>query len=383
MTIRDQAEKLRQMIVSLGQGNQEPGVKAKIHILEGFYQGSYETLRLRIENNLMVLATPKRNNRIIFVAEGTPVRIEDPEYHQFESSVQHRNFEGIPSLFIPIPAVVKDSEEKGILLNTRKRVAIVASGKGGVGKTTFSVNVSLALTQLGYRVTLLDADLGLANVDVMLGINPRYNLSHVLRGEKKIRDIMHQEYGLNIVAGGSGIPELFMLDDNDIAVCVEALAELETMTDILIIDSGAGISPQLLSFVDAADDVIVVCTPEPTSLTDAYALIKVCSSSTRKDIICVVNRAKDETDAKSTFRKLAITADRFLGIKLRLLGWIPDDPTVTKAIREQRPVVAQFPKSPAARSIRQLADKWINSSAVSSTAQAKSGIKAFFARLLR
>lgn len=239
------------------------------------------------------------------------------------------------------------------------RVLAVASGKGGVGKTTISVNLSLALCQLGQHVMLLDADLGLANVDVLLGLQPRFNLSHVVKGECRLRDtIISGPHGLQIVPAASGQQQMAELTTAQHAGLIEAFSELERNVDTLVIDTGAGISAGVTTFVQAARDVLVVACNEPASITDAYALIKVLSRDhgVRRFQI-VANQVRSTSDGAAVFENLRRVAERFLDVQLVHLGNIPHDEWIRRAIRRQRAVVDLYPGSVASGAFRVLARK--------------------------
>lgn len=259
------------------------------------------------------------------------------------------------------------------------RVITITSGKGGVGKTNFAVNLGITLAKLGQKVLLVDADLGLANVDVMLGMIPKYNLGHVLLGEKKIADIIiNGPEGMKIIPSGSGMYKLANLGEKKLAQCLASLNELEKTTDIILIDTGAGLSKGVLKFVLAAGEVIIITTPEPTAITDAYGIIKVIAGTKRDlPIRVVVNMVKNEKEAGEVMQRLSAVSQRFLGMELVRLGFIPLDTVVSKAVKEQQPFVLGHPRSAVAQSINQIADQLINGNIINTA-----GSGSFFQRLL-
>lgn len=237
------------------------------------------------------------------------------------------------------------------------RVITVTSGKGGVGKTNFSVNIALALAEMKQKVIILDADLGLANIDVILGLSAPYNLAHVICGEKTIPDIICEgPRGLQIIPGGSGMQELANLKDWQVENFLTKLSQLEGMADYLIIDTGAGLSKSVQSFVLAADEVIIITTTEPTAITDAYGLIKtVRQQRYNGKVQLVVNRASSATDAHVVFYKLKVATSQFLKYKIDFLGSVRDDPKVSQAVKEQQPFLISYPLCKASQDIYQLA----------------------------
>src|SRR3989339_899609 len=231
-------------------------------------------------------------------------------------------------------------------IEPQPRVICVTSGKGGVGKTNIVTNLGYALAKGGKKVLILDADLNLANVDILLGLTPRYNLHHVFMGEKTLAEVLVQgPAGLLILPASSGIMEL------------AEMSALAQKIDIMLIDTAAGINNNVIYFNLAARERIIILTPEPTSLTDAYALIKVLSS--RHDVKrfrILVNLARSEKEALAVFRKLSIVADRFLdSLSLDYLGYIPYDSKLPTAVREQRLASEFFPDAPSRRIFSKLA----------------------------
>lgn len=240
---------------------------------------------------------------------------------------------------------------------TEGRVIAVTSGKGGVGKTSIAVNLGLALARRHKQVILLDADLGLANVDILFGLVPRWDLTQVVKGEKQLKDIIVEgPEGILLIPGGSGVRELADLSIKQQEILLESLREVTAGMDFLLVDTSAGISRQVLSFVAAAGEGIVVTTPEPTALTDAYGLIKGLSGLKVK-LHLIVNRAANLRDGQEAAERLQAVAERFLSFKLSFLGVIPEDKAVGLAVREQKPLLIYYPTSAAARAIDEVADR--------------------------
>ncbi len=242
------------------------------------------------------------------------------------------------------------------------QVIAVTGGKGGVGKTNVSVNLSTALAASGRRVVLMDADLGLANVDVLLGIKPRRNIADLLAGDCSLAEILVEgPSGLKVVPASSGTQSLVSLSAYEHAELVHAFSDIEDQLDILVIDTAAGISESVVSFVRAAQEVLVVVCDEPTSITDAYALIKLLNRDYGMNRFRVLaNMVRSEQEGRHMFTKLTTVTDRFLDVALQYVGCIPYDELVRKAVQKQQPVFKAFPRSKSALAIGQLAQKVVS-----------------------
>ncbi|AWB67385.1 cobyrinic acid a,c-diamide synthase [Saccharobesus litoralis] len=239
------------------------------------------------------------------------------------------------------------------------KVIAVTGGKGGVGKSNVSLNLAISLAQKGKRVLVFDADLGLANLDVMLGLRVHKNLSHLLAGECELQDILVKgPHGITIVPATSGTKNMVELTPNEHAGLIRAFSELEQQFDVLIVDTAAGISDMVLSFSRAAQDVLVVVCDEPTSITDAYALIKVLNREYGLFRFKVVaNMVRSLREGQELFAKLSKVTDRFLDVAIELVAIIPFDENVRKSVRKQKTIVEAFPKSPAAIAFKTLATR--------------------------
>lgn len=239
------------------------------------------------------------------------------------------------------------------------KIIAVASGKGGVGKSNFTVNVAIELSRLGNRVMILDADLGLANVDIIFGINPKFNLSHVIKEEKDIKDIITEtEYGVKVIASGSGVKELVNLSNQQRQQFIEKLSEIENMVDILLIDTGAGISKNTLSFMYASDYSIIITTPEPTALMDAYGLIKVVTLSKQNvPLKLIVNMVNSKEEAKEITSRVVLLSRRFLNTFVEPYGLIYRDKNVLNSVMAQKPFLILYPTTKASDCIKEIARK--------------------------
>ncbi len=247
----------------------------------------------------------------------------------------------------------------------KARVITVTSGKGGVGKSNVSVNLAIQFKKLGKRVIIFDADFGLANVEVIFGIVPKYNMFDMIYNNKSITDILTSgPLGIEFISGGSGVQELLKLDKNQLAYMIEKLYDLDRLADIIIIDTGAGISDSVLDFVSASNEVLLVTTPEPTAITDAYAVLKAISKRygklDEKVINLLVNRTESDFEGQEIFEKLNKVTNRYLGLELTNIGYLPNDKQLVKAVIEQKPVSMLFPRSPVSKAIEQLASRMVN-----------------------
>ncbi len=239
------------------------------------------------------------------------------------------------------------------------RAIAVTSGKGGVGKTNIAVNLAFFLTRMRRKTLILDADTGLANIDVILGLTPEYNLYHVLKGEKTFSDaVIEGPGGVMILPASSGITEMAELSAGQKLTLLGGLSDLRHRFDFMLVDTAAGIAGNVMYFNAAAREIIVVVSPEPTSLTDAYAMIKVLyQRHAKKRFRLIVNMVKSQSEAKEVYERLSRATDHFLNLTVNYLGHVVSDEKVTEAVRRQKALAELFPDSPAGRCIREIAEK--------------------------
>lgn len=265
------------------------------------------------------------------------------------------------------------------------RVITVTSGKGGVGKTSIAVNIAIQLKRQGKRVIILDADFGLANIEVMLGIRPQYNLADLMFRGKSLSEIITKgPEDIGFISGGSGIQELARMTKEQVMYLTQKLVELDAMADVIVVDTGAGIADNVLEFVTASSEVLLVATPEPTSITDAYALLKALNrragfSRERTSIKMISNRVGSEAEGKSLYEKMSVVVDKFLNIQPEFLGIIPQDDAISKAVMVQKPITIAYPNSPAAKAMQAIAAKLCDSA----EQEVKKGITGLFSDMIR
>jgi flagellar biosynthesis protein FlhG len=269
--------------------------------------------------------------------------------------------------------IIKQPESKA-------RVITVTSGKGGVGKTNLTVNLALALSGLGQKVLVIDADFGLANVDVVLGCSAPYNILHLLEDKHRLSDIVADgPKGIKFMSGGSGIYQLANLSDTQLQYIISQITLFDKWADIILVDTGAGLSRNVLNFVMAADEVIIITTPEPTAITDAYAMIKAYSyHHGQAPLNLVVNRILDMEEGQIVVDKLIKLAYRFLGVKIHSLGFVYEDRNLLNSVKSQVPLLISFPEAISSRCIENIAQRILYGDNIPKP----QGIKGFFNKFL-
>ncbi len=265
----------------------------------------------------------------------------------------------------------------------RCRIAAVSSGKGGVGKTNLVVNLALTLARWSYRVVILDADLGLANVDILMNVTPRYSLEEVVNGSKDLKEIMVEcSHRVKLIPGGSGLFGLANLDRERRGRLLEHFKHFEE-EDLLLVDTAAGLSRNVLGFLGAADEAIIVTSPEPAALTDAYGIIKVINQKEiQKKVQVVVNFVGNAYEGEEVFQRLQKVVRKYLPrVQISYLGGISRDPLVAVAIQSCRPLVISYPQSPAASSIQRIARRFLYREDGAAGEDSRTGMKGFIKRL--
>ena len=266
-------------------------------------------------------------------------------------------------------------------VNHRAQTIAITSGKGGVGKTNLAVNLATVLATAQRRVVLMDADMGLANADILCNIQPRYNLAHVVAGQRRMPEVLTPTpNGFSLVAGASGLTRMAELSEQDRARILQELETLQDAADVIIIDTGAGISRNVMAFTAAADHVVVVTTPEPTAITDAYAVLKVLiRSGSKAHLSLMVNQVRNRDEARAVHDRISSVARQFLQAELAFSGYVVADPCVSQSVRKRAAFVKEFPKSAACQCVEAWANRLAQHVDVARVAQRPTG--GFFNRL--
>ena len=277
--------------------------------------------------------------------------------------------------------LVREKKEEVVKVETKKTAKIlsVTSGKGGVGKTSLSVNIAASLGKEDLRVLLIDADLGLSNVEIMLGVTPSYTLKDVIKNGRAIEEvIINGPYNIDFISGGNGFLELAELSEIEREEILIKIHKLEELYDIIIIDTGAGISKNVTAFLTISDEIIVVTNSEPTALTDAYSIIKVITEEKLKQKIgLIINRVKNKNEYQQASDILINTGKKFLGEEIKSLGFVYEDPNVRKTIYKKTPFVIYYPNSVASDCVKEI----ISNLALKETGEKKSSMMDKFMRL--
>lgn len=332
-----------------------PGQPVTLEPGSPIYRGPYTSKVLGITDEGVQVGVPMDAGKLVLLPVGTRVKVGaklGDQVRTIDMEIVMRTGGKNRALFLspasPEPPKKVEAPSKPATLPA----IAVSSGKGGVGKTTFVVNLSLALSRLGRRVCVIDGDLGTANVDVLLNLSAPYNLAHVIHGEKHMLEVVVEgPEGLIVLPGGSGFQDLTTLSQEKFDVLLSQFHELEKFADILLIDTGSGLSPSVTNFLMAATESILITTPEPHAITDCYALIKVLASHEYKQRLrLVVNRSENEAEGNLVARKMAFASKKFLNTELGMLGYILDDPAVSRSVRKQSPLILEEPR---ARSVNQ------------------------------
>ncbi|MGI6093471.1 MAG: AAA family ATPase [Negativicutes bacterium] len=320
---------------------------------------SYSCRIVSSSEYLIDISVPYLQGKMVIWPVGTKLKASIADHQgelSFQTEILGRNFEGTRSYTIMMPHTIS-RVNTGNREHSKTRVIAVTSGKGGVGKTTLVINLAIALANLGKRVYILDLDLGTADVDVLLSVKSRYNIVDLFNGEKSLLDIAVAAPGnIFIIPGSSGVQELTHLKDRQFAQVISTFNQLDGVSDIILLDTGAGISTDVSNFLLASDEVIVITTPEPHAMMDAYAILKVMhiNGCLAKQML-IVNRAESADDANLVAERLLAVVTHYLKKDVRYLGYVLDDKLVNRSVRDQNPLLLSHPDSKPAENIRRIA----------------------------
>lgn len=359
----------------------EAGGGVTLETGSAIYKGPYESRIVEVTTDDVRIASPLDEGKLVLLPVGTKVTVKATSQKGvtvFRSIVSERIAGENRSLVL---SELKEAPVVGEQPSGKSTVLAVSSGKGGVGKTMFVVNLSLALARLGKKVCIIDCDLGTANVDILFNHSVKYNLAHVVRGERHLLEVIAEgPEDIILLPGGSGFQELLVLDDDGFHMLIDQFQELQAYTDVILIDTGSGLGPGVTHFIQAANEAVLLTTPEPHAITDCYALMKVLTRQGYKEPMrLIVNRAQSAEEANEVANKLNFVCRHFLNVRPEFLDYIPEDIAVSRSIKGQSPLLLSYPRAPAAEQISSIARKLLKMDGMPSM----NGMGGFLGRLRR
>ena len=339
-----------------------PGLPLKLTTENPLYRGTLDSNVISVDDETAVISSPLQDGKLTLLPVGTILQVRpagSTEEIGFQAEILSRTFQPQRTLTITMPHTISRSGRTTNGRPAATRVIAITSGKGGVGKTTVSINLGLLLCRMGYRVCLIDVDLGTANVEFLLKLNAPYNISHLLSGEKDMDDILVEgPEGLLILPGASGLENLANLSEWQYTRLVNSFNKLEQICDVVILDTGAGIASNVTNFLMAADDILLVTTPDPHAVLDAYALIKTISRHRgRMNVKLLINRITKPGDEARVKLNLMNACRTYLDQPIEFLGSLPDSQTVARSIREMTPFILYYPDCSAAAALQGIAHR--------------------------
>lgn len=342
------------------------------------YKDTYSSTILDIKDNIMTISIPYHKGAVVLPGVGTRLDISMESLgYKFECEILDRD---IVKKQLKISTPDSIARNNGTRLKGQTKVISVTSGKGGVGKTSFAINLAAALTHLGKKVLVFDADLGMANIDVLLNVKPDYDILDVIDGDKTVKEILVScPQNFSIVPGASGMQQLAYLSDSQFNKIISGFNEIQDDYDYMLIDTGAGLSKNVTNFLLASDEVFLITTTEPHAIMDAYSITKVMMDlKAEKRINLIVNRCDSEGEALSVAEKMRSTGQKFLNADINYLGYILEDKNVSKSIKSRTPLLSYNPDSPASKCIKSIAK---SCTGVNEQRTEHSGIVGFLNRL--
>lgn len=366
-----------------------PGLPLKLTTENPLYRGTLDSNVISVGEETAIITAPLQDGKLTLLPVGTILQVRpagSTEGIGFQSEILSRTFQPQRTLTITMPHTISRSGRTTTGKPATTRVIAVTSGKGGVGKTTVSINLSLLLCRMGYRVCLIDVDMGTANVEFLLKLNASYNISHLLSGEREMEDILVEgPEGLLILPGASGLENLANLSEWQFTRLVNSFNKLEKICDMVILDTGAGIASNVTNFLMAADEIMLVTTPDPHAVLDAYALIKTISRFRGKlNIKLLVNRITKPGDEARVKLNLLNTCRTYLDQPLEFLGTLPESQLVARSIREMAPFILYYPESEEAAALHAIAHRLSGTTASSAAAEEEGeekGLRRFIGEL--
>lgn len=342
------------------------------------YRDTYSSTVLDMKDNMMTISIPYHGGLVILPGVGTRLSVNVNSINcRFDCEILERN---IVKKYLKVSTPNSIARSSGVSSQRATKVIAVTSGKGGVGKTCFAINLAIALSQLEKKVLLFDADLGMANVDVLLNIRPEFDILDVISGGKEVKDIMiDSPGGFKFIPGASGLQQLAYLSDSQFNRIISGFNEVGGDFDYMLIDTGAGLSKNVTDFLLASDEVHLITTTEPHAIMDAYSIIKVMTDlEANKKISAIINRCESSDEAFFVLDKMKNTSQRFLNVDINYLGYILEDKNMSKSVKSQLPILLYSPDSQASKCIRSIAKNCIGAIDAENR---KSGISGFLKRL--
>ena len=364
-----------------------PGLPLILTTSNPFYHGTLNSRVISTEDSKLVISAPLQDGKLTLLPVGAILNIRpagSTEQHGFQSEILSRTFQPRRTLTVTMPHSISRSGRAATRPDTA-RVIAVTSGKGGVGKTTLSINLGIALCRAGYRVCLIDVDLGTANVEFLLNLKAPFNIGHLLNGEMGLNDILIEgPEGLQILPGASGLEKLANLNEWQFTRLVNSFNAIDKNFDMVILDTGAGIASNVTNFLMAADEILLITNPDPHAVLDAYALIKTISRLREKlTVKLVVNRVGRPGDEARVKLNLLNTCRSYLNQPIEFLGSIPESSLVGRSIREMTPFVLYYPDSAAAAALQNIVSRLSGPSTVQAQPpeQEEKGLRRFIGEL--